>query len=119
MRWLVHHEFGSTHRPFRFPSSFDSNFCPETIDYWLERWIDAYTFLSTVLRSNPDNTIAVSFEKLCVDANYRRNLFDRIGVCAAGNDLKVRDPIISLRAPAYLVERAKSIYAEITELVSV
>lgn len=45
MGWLAHHEFGSGHRPFHFPGMENPTGDPFTLDYWLERWIDAYTWL--------------------------------------------------------------------------
>jgi Sulfotransferase family len=41
---LGHHEFGPGHRPFRFG---EAKVCgdPQTLDYWLARWIDAHRFL--------------------------------------------------------------------------
>jgi hypothetical protein len=43
MTWLAHHEFGATHRPFRFgpPATRD----PLTLDYWLNLWIEVHAAL--------------------------------------------------------------------------
>ncbi len=41
MTWLVHHEFGATHRPFRFGAPVTGD--PLTLDYWLRVWIGAHT----------------------------------------------------------------------------
>ncbi|VFM96876.1 MAG: hypothetical protein BECKG1743E_GA0114224_100961, partial [Candidatus Kentron sp. G] len=65
MQWLAHHEFGATHRPFAFGKNWKkSGLDPETLDYWLERWIDVYQYLLTFLleklvqlRLNSDTTI--------------------------------------------------------------
>lgn len=80
MTWLVHHEFGATHRPFRFSDVDPSNRSRDTFEYWLERWIDAYGYLLHVLRSSPANVTAIQYERLCDDAAYRTRLFGSLGV---------------------------------------
>ncbi len=63
MGWLGHHEFGLDHRPFRFgdtPAAGD----PETLDYWVERWIEAYRHVAATL---PDGAMLVCYEDLCCD----------------------------------------------------
>jgi len=86
MEWLVHHEFGATHRPFRFPGDPPVSGAPSALDYWVQRWVDAYGYLLGVLRSlRSDNLVVVEYEALCGDAAYRRKLFDRVG-CAAPVD---------------------------------
>lgn len=41
---LGHHEFGPGHRPFRFGEAKVTG-DPDTLDYWIARWIDAYRWL--------------------------------------------------------------------------
>lgn len=78
MGWLVHHEFGATHRPFVFPGAPPVTGVPSTLDYWVQRWADAYGHLLAVLRSGrSDNMVVVEYEALCGDAAYRRRVFDR------------------------------------------
>jgi len=43
MDWLAHHEFGLGHKPFRFESGAEALGDPDTLDYWLDRWVDFYT----------------------------------------------------------------------------
>lgn len=86
MAWLVHHEFGATHRPFRFPGDPPATGAPSALDYWVQRWVDAYGHLLEVLRSRrSDNLVVVEYETLCGDTTYRRRLFDRVG-CEALSD---------------------------------
>lgn len=67
MRWLAHHEFGLTHKPFRFradepaPSSAGT---PEDINYWLQLWCNAYRYVLDKL--GPGMT-PVCYERLCAD----------------------------------------------------
>ena len=46
MDWLAHHEFGLGHRPFRFVEADRTSTAPQpemdSIDYWLDRWLDYY-----------------------------------------------------------------------------
>jgi hypothetical protein len=65
MRWLGHHEFGVTHKPFRFGrdsllARIGAN--PGGIDYWLAIWIEAYGYL---LASVPPGCAFVCYEDLC------------------------------------------------------
>ncbi len=46
MTWLVHHEFGATHRPFRFAKATSGD--PATLDYWLRLWVDAHRAMIAV-----------------------------------------------------------------------
>jgi len=111
MRWLVHHEFGADHRPFRFPDTAPSTRSPDSIEYWLERWIDAYSFLLNVLRQNLDNTLPVHYERLCEDHAYRAGIFDRLGVSQVCTAFENRNR--EVEGPAgVLAERAASLHSE-------
>ena len=65
MAWLAHHEFGATHRPFRFSGYVGAEGSPERLNYWLTRWIDAYAYLLEVMERKLPNVYAVSYERLC------------------------------------------------------
>lgn len=82
MRWLVHHEFGVDHRPFRFPGAPEGN--PDTLDYWLAVWTACYTALEPVADAQA-NVLVVSYEALC----DRRELWDAL---CARLDLPVAPP---------------------------
>lgn len=64
MNWLGHHEFGGNHRPFSFGERPDGaeNLTPDSLDYWLCCWIDAYHY---VLKNRPVNAALFSYEDLC------------------------------------------------------
>ena len=74
MKWLVHHEFGSTHKPFELFPLKKIEDTPENINYWLDRWIEAYTYLLTLVRKGLSNSIVISYEKLCNQEEYWKNL---------------------------------------------
>lgn len=67
MTWLAHHEFGADHRPFDFGVRSLSAGDPSTIDYWLERWQDSYTFLLDRYETGKCNIRLVCYEDLCGD----------------------------------------------------
>lgn len=65
MHWLGHHEFGLTHKPFRFTPNeavINEHLDSGDINYWLLRWCEAYEH---VLSTMPTNSRLVSYEKLC------------------------------------------------------
>jgi hypothetical protein len=77
MRWLAHHEFGLTHKPFRFPADdgkHRSAFEPTAINYWLNIWYTAYRF---VVKEMPEGAFLVNYESLCErSATYLRKIFE-------------------------------------------
>ncbi len=75
MRWLGHHEFGLTHKPFRFKPHeviTSEHLYPDDINYWVLRWCEAYEH---ILSTMPVDSIFVSYEKLCSSPD---NTFHRI-----------------------------------------
>ena len=52
MDWLAHHEFGEGHKPFRFAGREGSPVAqggnPDSLEYWLDRWLDYYEHALTV-----------------------------------------------------------------------
>ena len=62
MTWLVHHEFGADHRPFRFPGQPELPGDHGQPDYWLQNWINTYRHLDA---NAPANCLWVSYEQLC------------------------------------------------------
>ncbi|HQU67627.1 MAG TPA: sulfotransferase [Albidovulum sp.] len=77
MTWLGHHEFGATHRPFRFGSEVTGD--PMTIDYWLRLWADTYAALDKA-EAGAANVIFVPYEALSADPAVWRAVAERIGV---------------------------------------
>ncbi|MFC1843332.1 sulfotransferase [Thermodesulfobacteriota bacterium] len=78
--WLVHHEFGATHKPFCFNKEIYSNYQTDTIEYWLERWIDAYKYLLGYLKKQPQNVIPICYERLCSEPSYWDHICSIVGI---------------------------------------
>ncbi|NQT56824.1 MAG: sulfotransferase [Desulfobacteraceae bacterium] len=95
MKWLGHHEFGGTHRPFQFGDRWAvkaNDHRPENINYWLALWINTYRYL---LETAPQGTFFVSFEELCREPQHTLSmLFSRANVVEG--DFSVEEKI---RAP--------------------
>ncbi len=66
MQWLVHHEFGHDHRRFHFEERESKYNNTLDINYWLELWLDTYSWLKI---NSPSNAIFLSYELLCTDTN--------------------------------------------------
>lgn len=63
MNWLGHHEFGLNQKPFHLNESYEQ-FAEDKmhLDYWLQIWINYYSYLLKVERSN---VLFVNYEWYC------------------------------------------------------
>lgn len=77
LRWLVHHEFGADHRPFRFADSPDGD--PGSLDYWLATWLACYRALEPVAETHP-NILVVPYERLCAGPQTWAAICERVGI---------------------------------------
>lgn len=75
MDWLVHHEFGLGHRPFRIGTALPSTLTPEDLDYWLEIWIRVHEAL--LADSHPHRHF-VCYETLCSNPRAWTDLATRL-----------------------------------------
>jgi hypothetical protein len=78
MGWLAHHEFGLAHKPFRLDRQSRCEASPHevaSINYWLERWLEAYAWL---LENRPDTSILVCYEDLCGDPSVWDRMIERL-----------------------------------------
>lgn len=121
MEWLVHHEFGTTHRPFRFPETPAAEGDPGTLAYWLQRWTDTYEYLLGILRAGARNLIAVEYEALCNNQDYHRRLFDRLSVPPPADafrtsDVPARPLVREDTATVDMTNRSREIYGALAAL---
>lgn len=80
MDWLVHHEFGLGHRPFRIGKP-APGLTPEQPDYWLDTWIRVHTMLA---EHDDPRCLFVGYEDLCRDPGVWTALRDRLELPATG-----------------------------------
>jgi hypothetical protein len=119
MTWLAHHEFGATHRPFRFSN--DDPLVrgePEQLAYWVERWCDAYTYFLAVLRQGHANVVAVSYERLCNQPGCWIGLQRRLGLVVRASPFRALSSGDSHEAqelPALLKNQARQLYQSLDD----
>lgn len=64
MNWLGHHEFGLNHKPMQLNGEGNRKYSdPQEINYWIETWIDYYSFILTL--PEDDRFILVDYKDLC------------------------------------------------------
>ena len=123
MNWLVHHEFGSTHRPFVFsspPSQVDHAARPSndsgTIGYWLQRWVDAYGYLLSILENGMPNVMPVSYEKICNQPGYWSQMCDHLSLNAIPYEFNRAQALDDIDCDHVLKLKAISIYNKLNSL---
>lgn len=62
MNWLGHHEFGKGQRPFILGGKGAQDGDPNTLDYWLSRWINYYQYALTL-----ENPCFLNYEDFLTD----------------------------------------------------
>lgn len=115
MTWLVHHEFGADHRPFRFGGDFPDSGNPNELEYWLEVWVNAYTYISSNLH---DNALLICYESLCDDNDLVWiRLAEKINIAPYQRTLLFSGSYhqIDYTFPHDLLERARELYNQLLE----
>lgn len=113
MTWLVHHEFGATHLPFRFFDHVKVKGSPKDLDYWLDRWLDAYAYMLELMEKNLPNVIAVSYERLCNQEGYWNALCNKIGLPVSTSSFRNTTIAAEPNVDANQLLRAKEIYQKL------
>lgn len=82
MTWLAHHEFGATHRPFRFSegAAGAGGGDPDTLEYWLGLWLATYRHLYEAVSQGPANAVFVPYEQLCTDTAVWNGIAQRLRI---------------------------------------
>jgi hypothetical protein len=75
MTYLVHHEFGIDHRPYDFGTKNKIETNRDSIEYWLEQWINAYEYISQEKFIKNKNIVYINYENLCKNP---QKIFDYI-----------------------------------------
>lgn len=112
MTFLVHHEFGLDHRPFRFSDDGAAALAaldPGTLDYWLELWCQTHGWLE---RTAPERAIFVPYEDLCQDPVVWQGVARLCGIAADGKEEQfvIAAPSTGAHAAQDRVELAQTIY---------
>lgn len=103
MRWLAHHEFGLSHKPFMIGTQFLEGMNPNQPDYWLSYWLGLYDNLlktfNSMLTDHRSRILWVSHERMCQapkEELERLFSFARID--------KSADPFISMLRPVEITD---------------
>ncbi len=118
MTWLVHHEFGLDHRPFRFDEAghpHEPSYGTDTSEYWLELWCATHEWLE---HSAPEDAIFVCYEDLCGGAGVWDRLATISGIPSCREDMdafSLSKASAEASDNATLTKRASSIYARLAD----
>ncbi|MBT0667853.1 sulfotransferase [Novosphingobium profundi] len=110
MDWLVHHEFGLGHRPFRFGPQSCTRWSADDPNYWLALWIDVYDALVGL---EGEGLVFVCHEDLCREPGVWDALVAKLELPEGGE----RPPFVlapgrtELDVDPALLARAEEIYA--------
>lgn len=119
MTWLAHHEFGQAHRPFLWPDVGEPvNANRDSLDYWLEQWINAHQSLLARYSELAGHMRFVGYELICEQTDeVWAHLTDQLGVPLGETpDLRVRRAQTPpLQSPG-LLTRAEHLYQRLNQL---
>ncbi|MBN1256433.1 MAG: sulfotransferase [Planctomycetes bacterium] len=114
MTWLAHHEFGSTHKRFRFSENSLTFTDPGTLNYWLELWLETYSWLN---ENRPQGAFLLSYDLLCEDfGKVWPRVAQKIGI---RSDLPLTDPVgikkrmLHEEADNVLLQKAEQLYVSL------
>jgi hypothetical protein len=113
MTWLAHHEFGADHRPFVFFGSTLDGKDTDSLSYWLQLWLNTYTYLRENL---PSQAILVSYESLCDDTEFVwKKLSERIDLSPYDQAVSFSKSLHQVKAslPPDCLTRAYDVYNDL------
>lgn len=70
MDYLGHNEFGLNHKNLDLSSKFTN---PDTLDYWLEKWIKFYENILELAKKN-ERLDLINYKKFCIDDDYQKQI---------------------------------------------
>jgi hypothetical protein len=118
MNWLVHHEFGTTHKPFELFPLKKIEDTPENINYWLDRWIETYSYILALTKKGLSNSIIISYEKLCNQEDYWKNLLLKLNLPLSQSPFKMSDSVKKFNFNTSKLKKAENIYNELSKFSS-
>jgi len=118
MTWLVHHEFGATHKPFRITNKRNPiEYCPESLDYWLDLWCNVYASLVESIEQGPKNLIPIGYEELCQNTEVWQKICLKLSIpISEYHGFKLMNKETELSCSATLQEEASAIYDKLVML---
>ncbi|HKK43035.1 MAG TPA: hypothetical protein VJ963_11545, partial [Bacteroidales bacterium] len=118
MNWLGHHEFGLNQKAFSFNGRhYDSNNDKDSMDYWLEAWINYYSYALTI---DHPHTLIINYGSYCAKPEVTvKSILENAGLSGELPDYK---PFNNKRKTVEkfsekINERAQEIYIQLCELV--
>lgn len=115
MSWLVHHEFGRDHRPFRLVDNIYQPRDINTIEYWLYQWINVYSFLLERINKLRRRVFFVGYEDICRKDRVVWQILADLAEIPLDSDFvfTLKKEIIPTMVDKNLKEQASEIYYEL------
>ena len=115
MKWLGHHEFGITHKPFELENEYSKLTDKMSINYWLCKWIEYYSHVLDLVRDGCKNIILVSYEELCKDKNVWKNLCNKINIQETESEFhsKNKNKNENIKSDIFYYTKALQIYDQL------
>ncbi|MCF8229059.1 MAG: sulfotransferase [Bacteroidales bacterium] len=115
MNWLAHHEFGLNQKPFVFSDSKDFlNTDKNSINFWLESWINYYRYVLTLQHPN---TILINYNAYCENPEeVIRTIVKKTGIQTSIPDYQAfkNKRKTDAKASKELLEEAQEIFGKLT-----
>ena len=115
MSWLVHHEFGLAHRPFKFSDDTNPPKDINTLDYWLYQWVNTYSYLLERTKEFKNRIFFICYEDICHKDRAAWKKISELTNIPLGNDVDfiLKTAITPTPANDNLSKKASEIYCEL------
>lgn len=112
MAWLAHHEFGADHRCFQFTSEAVVG-DPSQNGYWIDRWIDAYSYLLNSFDAIAESAKFVCFESVTAEPDRLRKVLGDAMSLSIDDSIEISPPPSVPEFAAPNLNRAVALYDEL------
>ena len=109
MAYLAHYEFGAIHRPYNFNANENLKYKKNSLEYWLTKWANTYSYLSKEKFSKNKNIFYVSYESFC---EKPKNILQAIMKRTNLDDLIVNDDYNFKLSPKKIDVKKDELYSE-------